>query len=475
MMKSKFSLVWKLTLAFILVAVTSTVVVALFIRLTSNDRLIELILDQQRSDLKVSLTDYYELKGSWTGIAQNWQALQSSARRATPPPDPPNYSNQQPPSHDRNKLFGLADSQGMVVVSMETSQPIGSMASQQLLTEGTPIEVNGKQVGTLLMVHFQPRFTPEESLYLQRINMALIYAALVALLVAVIIGVLLARTLVKPVQALTGAVQNITQGHLEQEVKVTSQDEIGQLAHSFNQMSREVARVNKLRRQMTADIAHDLRTPLTVIAGYIEAMQDGVLQPTPERMALMYDEIRRLQDLVGDLRILSLADSGELSIHPQLLSPTYLLERAIAPYEHRLQELKINLQMQGNPDLPMIWLDESRMMQVFGNLIANSLRYTPEDGNILLSASQVGDHVEMAIKDSGKGIAPQDLPHIFERFFRADPSRYTENGESSGLGLAIAKALVETMGGTISAESTPGEGTTMRVSFPVLNRPKTIE
>ena len=470
MKELKITLVWKMTLAFILVAVTSLAVVAIFIRLTSNDRLIELILDQQRSDLKISLADYYQSKGSWNGIADEWQRLQFSARRETPSPDTTDYPN-QPPPHDRGKLFGLADAQGIVVVAIESSAPIGLVASPQLLTEGTPITVNGKLVGTLLMVHLQPRFTPEESLYLQRINTALIYAALVALLVAVVMGVLLARTLVKPVRALTIAAQKITQGHLEQEVKVSSRDEIGQLAHSFNQMSQEVARVNKLRRQMTADIAHDLRTPLTVIAGYIEAMQDGVLQPTPERLALIYDEIRRLQDLVGDLRTLSLADSGELSIHPQLLSPQYLLERAIAPYEHRLQEQKINLQVRNGEDLPMIWVDESRIMQVFGNLIGNSLRYTSEGGTIVLSAIRVENRVEMAIQDSGKGISPQDLPHIFERFFRADPSRYTESGESSGLGLAIAKALVETMGGVISAESTPGEGTVMRISFQILNHP----
>jgi signal transduction histidine kinase len=372
-------------------------------------------------------------------------------------------------------LFGLADEKGVVIVPMDTSDPIGATASQQAINDGTPIEVNGKQVGTLLMAHLQPWLTPEESLYLQRTNMALVYATLVGLLVAVIMGVLLALTLVRPLRALTTAAQNITQGHLEQEVKVTSSDEIGQLAHSFNQMSQEVARVNLLRRQMTADIAHDLRTPLTVIAGYIEAMQDGVLQPTPERLALIYDEIRRLQDLVGDLRTLSLADSGELSIHPQQLSPRYLLERAIAPYERHIQEQKIVLQTQANENLPEIWVDESRMMQIFGNLISNALRYTPEEGMITLTANKVEETIEMTIQDTGKGIAAEDLAHIFERFFRSDPSRFTESGESSGLGLAIAKALVEAQGGKISAESEIGMGTTIRLVFPLGNHPPTID
>ena len=470
----KISLIWKLTLAFILVAVISAAVVAVFIRLTSNDRLIQLIIDQQRSDLTVSLSDYYANKGSWEGINQEWALLQYNARRATPPPDTSAIPN-EPPPRDRRRLFGLANAQGIVLVSMDTTEPVGTKVSQTVLNDGSPIEVNGKQVGTLLIVHLQPWLTPEESQYLQRTNMALVYAALVALLVALVTGVLLARTLVGPVRALTEAAQKITQGHLEQEVKVSSTDEIGQLAHSFNQMSQEVARVNRLRRQMTADIAHDLRTPLTVIAGYVEAMQDGVLQPTPERLALIYDEIKRLQDLVGDLRTLSLADSGELSIHPQQLSPQYLLERAIGPYERHIQEQKINLQLQADENLPQLWVDESRMMQVFGNLISNALRYTPESGTVTLAANQVGANIEMVVQDSGKGISAEDLPHIFERFFRADSSRFSEGGESSGLGLAIAKALVEAQGGLISVVSEPGAGTTFRMTFPLGNHPQTIE
>jgi len=472
-MRLKLSLVWKLTIAFIVVAVTSVAVVALFIRLTSNDRLVQLIIDQQRSDLTASLTDYYQTNGSWNSIALDWQKLQFSARRSTPPPSPEFPS--QPPPRDRRKLFGLADAKGVVIVSVDSTEPVGSTASQQSISDGVPIEVSGKQVGTLLVVHTQPWLTPEESLYLQRTNTALLSAALVALLAAMLVGILLARNLVRPVKALTVAVQKITQGHLEQEVKINSSDEIGQLGRSFNLMSQEVARVNRLRRQMTADIAHDLRTPLTVIAGYIEAIQDGILQPTPERLALIYDEIKRLQDLVGDLRTLSLADSGELSIHPQLLSPSYLLERAIAPYEHRLQEQKVTMQIQSSDDLPQLWLDESRMMQIFGNLIGNALRYTPEGGMVTLSARKVNDMVEMTVQDSGKGISPDDLSHIFERFFRSDPSRYSEGGESSGLGLAIVKALVEAMGGTIAAESPPESGAILRMAFPISNHPTTIE
>ena len=154
-------------------------------------------------------------------------------------------------------------------------------------------------------------------MFLQRTNQALLMGVLGAMLVALLLGILLASGLTRPLKALTQAAQSIAQGHLEQKVVVNSEDEIGQLATAFNRMSEEVARVNQLRRQMTADIAHDLRTPLTVIGGYVEAMRDGVLQPTETRLTMIYTEIERLQDMVGDLRMLSQADAGELPLHPQ--------------------------------------------------------------------------------------------------------------------------------------------------------------
>ena len=476
----KISLVWKLTIAFMAVVLCSTLVVAVFIRLTSSENLIEFILEQQRSDLLVTLNEYYATHGSWDTIAEDWPRVMTQARRPTSTAtNEENWVNQKDynegPPPDRKKLFGLADPNGIVLVSIDRDYPEGSMASQASLAYGVNVVVDGKVVGTILMEHIRPFLTPEESMFLDRMNMAVIYGAIFAGFVALIMGIVLATTLVKPIRALTMAAQNISEGKLEQEVIVPSRDEIGQLADSFNQMSREVARVNKLRRQMTADIAHDLRTPLTVIAGYVESMQDGILQPTPERLAIIGDEIGRLQNLVGDLRTLSLADSGELPIHPQLLSPRTFLERAAAPYEHRVQQQNISLVVDTADDLPQIWLDESRILQVLGNLINNSLRHTPEGGKITLSAKTSGRKLEISVADTGSGISKDDIPHIFERFFRSDPSRFSESGETSGLGLAIAKAFVELQGGKILVESELGKGTVMRMTFPLNYRPKTVD
>jgi two-component system, OmpR family, sensor histidine kinase BaeS len=467
----RLSLLWKLTLAFMVIAITTAALMALAIRLTSADRLARLIMDQQRSSLAAALVEYYSENGSWNGIESNWQQLR---QRSVPTPafvPTQNAANNDPGTflppvnRDRRRFFGLADAQGRVLIAVDQQTPVGSAAPQDQLLTGQPVIVNGKKVGTILNAPITPRFNPEETLFLQRVNDSLLLAVVGAVFVALALGLALARTLIRPVQALTQAAQNIAAGQLVQEVKVNSHDEIGQLADSFNQMSREVARVNQMRKQMTADIAHDLRTPLTVIAGYVESMRDGVLQPTEERLSLIYTEIERLQNLVGDLKMLSQADAGELPLHPLPIEPRSLLEHAAAPFQHRAEQQGVNLSIDAEDGLPEVRVDEARMMQVFGNLVSNALRYTPEGGTITLQARRENGGVELAVRDNGEGISQEDLPFIFDRFRRADPSRHADSGES-GLGLAIVKALVEAHHGSVQAESSLGKGTTIRIDLP---------
>jgi signal transduction histidine kinase len=461
------NLYWKLTLAFILVAFATTALVAVFIRITSADRLTQLIIDQQISSLQTALSTYYTSNGSWNNVAQSWPQMQFRTF-PTPAAQTPSSSfsgNHLPGNQDQRGEFGLADAQGIVVVSVDPNYPMGSTVPQKTLLAGDPVTVGGKRVGTILRASQPPGFNTQETQFLQRTNDALIYAVAGSLLVALMIGILLSRTLTRPLKALTEAAHRISQGKLEQQVIVKSNDEIGQLAAAFNRMSQEVAHENQLRRQMTADIAHDLRTPLTVISGYIESMRDGVLKPTPQRLSLIYSEIERLQNMVGDLRMLSLADAGELSLNPQQISPKTLLDKAAALFKHQAEQQNVTIAVKAAGDLPEIRVDEARMVQVFGNLITNALRYTPPEGKITLSAQLSGSSMEICIQDTGAGIDPEELPYIFERFHRSDESRHTEAGES-GLGLAIVKALIESHGGTVSAESTSGQGTTIHMLIP---------
>jgi signal transduction histidine kinase len=462
------SLSWKLILAFALVAFTTAALVALFIRLTSANRLMQLVVEQQRNSLQQILQNYYSLNGSWDNIANNWENLQSlvlptpEAQLAGPPPQ----ENRPPGGSSRRNFLGLADAQGIVLVSVDPKYPAGSELPADILSAGTPVMVDSEQVGTILTAQEPPGFNSQEAQFLKRTTEALIFAGLGALLVALTMGILLARTLTRPLHALTQAAQSITQGQLEQQVEVKTDDEIGQLAVAFNRMSQEVARVNLQRKQMTADIAHDLRTPLTVISGYIESMRDGDLKPTPERLALIYTEIERMQTLVGDLRTLSLADAGELSLYPQALSPKTLLERAAAVYRHQAGLQGVEIRIAADEDLPEVQADESRMMQVLDNLISNALRYTSPGGVITLCAQVSNGKMEFCVQDTGEGIPEEELSQIFNRFHRADKSRHTESGES-GLGLAIVKALVEAHGGSVTAESTPGGGTAIYLILPL--------
>ena len=197
---------------------------------------------------------------------------------------------------------------------------------------------------------------------------------------------------------------------------------------------------------------------------YIESMSDGVLAPTPERLAVIYSEIEHLQHLVGDLRTLSQADAGELTLHKQPVAPEELIQRAQAAFEHRAEQQGITLQVAPQGATPPVTVDEIRMTQVLSNLLSNALRYTPPGGQIVLGAAARGDGVELSVRDTGAGIPPADLPFVFNRFYRADKSR-SDEGES-GLGLAIVKALVEAHGGTIEALSELGRGTTMLIHLP---------
>ncbi|KAF0108069.1 MAG: two-component system OmpR family sensor histidine kinase BaeS [Anaerolineaceae bacterium] len=462
----------KLTLAFLLVAVIAAALVAVVVRLTSPDRLNALLRDQARAQLETVLVDYYTANGSFDGVAT---VLASSGFL---PPSPHQVQPGQPAGgvqpfdasqaspRESRLVFALADERGVVILTMLPNYALGSQLPPDRLALGKVIEVDGRVIGTIFTPPDAFVFTSEEQAYLDRTSQALWLAALGAIAAALVTGVLLARSFARPVRLLTSAARKMAGGELEQEVPVASKDEIGELTQAFNSMSHAVSQANQLRKQMTADIAHDLRTPLTVIAGYIESMQEGVLEPTPERLEIIHSEIERLQRMVEDLRTLSRADAGELALVRQPIAPRTLLERVASVYCHAAGQQEITLKIDAADGLHEIHVDEARMVQVLGNLVDNALRYTPAGGTVILGASQTEAGVTLLVQDAGQGIQPEDLPHVFERFYRADKSRADAEG-ASGLGLAIARAIVVAHGGELRAESAPGEGTLMVITLPI--------
>jgi two-component system sensor histidine kinase BaeS len=284
--------------------------------------------------------------------------------------------------------------------------------------------------------------------------------------VALLLGIFLSRTISRPIRELTRATHAVSEGDLSQQVPVRSKDEIGELSRAFNKMSAELSRSVDARKQMTADIAHELRTPLSLILGHAEAVHDGVLPPSPENFEIIREEATRLEHLVDDLRILSLADAGELSLTPQTISPERLLQEVATLYRFQVQTKDLTLDLDIIPPLADLEVDPGRMTQVITNILDNALRHTPAGGRVTLAARGTLGGVELSVRDTGPGLPADDLPRIFDRFYRADESRQRGDG-GSGLGLAIARSIVLAHGGQIRAESEPGQGLAVIITLPV--------
>ncbi len=447
------TLAFKLTVAFLFVGTLGVILVALFVAQRTQAGFNQFLSDSYAQSLATSLVVYYEENGSWD------QASQQLLREYKPDPRPP----------ERFVPWALVDPEGYVILG-DGRYPPGELLDSRTLSQATPLIVNGETVGQLVQLPIdmsgEVRLSPE-AVFLGNVNTAILVSSLVAVAAALFVGVLLARTIAGPIRDLTRATTAVAQGELGLQVDVHSQDEIGELAVSFNQMSRDLALASRQRRQMTADIAHELRTPLSIILGYTESLRDGILPPDTETFDILHDEAQHLNRLVQDLRTLSLAEAGELSLSMDVVAPTDLLRVVAAKYAHHADQQGVALRIAPEPGLPDIEVDPGRMEQVLGNLVSNALRYTPSGGHILLTAAQTGvDKMTLLVADTGEGILPQDLDRVFDRFYKADPSRAAQNGES-GLGLAIVRSLVTMHGGTISVDSTVGTGTTFRIELPI--------
>ena len=267
-----------------------------------------------------------------------------------------------------------------------------------------------------------------------------------------VVSYFLSGNITRPLRQLSQAAEKIRQGHLKQEVPVETQDEVGQLAAVFNQMSAELAANESNRQEFLANIAHELKTPLAVLQGHLESMLDGVEEPEPEKLFSMQEEVMRLTRLVGDLRDLSLAQVHQLELHFQPVDLGEKAERAAELLEPLLEEKRLHFVKNMAPSLPVRQLDPDRVNQILYNLITNAIRYTHPGTAILLQTEPAGKRVRLTIADEGPGIAPEDLDHIFEQFYRGDKSRNRASG-GSGIGLSLAKSFVEAQGGTITARN----------------------
>lgn len=275
----------------------------------------------------------------------------------------------------------------------------------------------------------------------------------------------LSGNITKPLRQLSSAAEKIRQGDLKQVVPVETQDEVGQLAMVFNQMSAELAATESNRQELLANIAHELKTPLAILQGHLESMLDGVETPEPDKLFSMQEEVMRLTRLVGDLRDLSLAQVHKLELHPQPLDVSEKTRRAADMLEPMLEEKHLQFKRELAEGLPELPLDPDRLNQILYNLITNAIRYTTPGTTITLQTEKTDKGVRLTVADEGPGIAPEDLPHVFEQFYRGEKSRNRASG-GSGIGLSLAKSFVEAQGGTIHAENRKTGGAAFIVEFP---------
>jgi signal transduction histidine kinase len=421
-----------------------------FANRTTNSGFDQLKIDQSQADFATAVTAYYQAHGSFNGVEAVLMPGDSKPNNGQHGSIPPQ--------------FILADATNTTILCPPPYH-IGVLLTPEQLTQGTPIMANSQRVGTVVFAQGSPALNPFEQRYLDQTNQGLLVGAIGAAVSALLIGVVLTRHFMRPLNDLTAALLAMQQGNLEQVVPVRSQDELGKLTQAFNQMSKDLAQANYLRKQMTADISHDLRTPLTVIGGYLEALQDGTLRPTPQRFETMNAEVLRLKRLVEDLRTLTLADAGELKLACQPVQIEILLNHVAASFQPLFDENKLRLEIQIEPGLPDLTLDRGRMEQALGNLVSNSMRHTPTGGTVILRACKDRETICISVQDTGEGIPGDKLPYIFERLYRVNESRSQQDGES-GLGLAIVKSIVEAHGSKVSAQSEFGKGTTITIQMP---------
>lgn len=438
------------------------------------------------------LANYYERRGSWAGVEPNFAEIERHLRDG--------------------ELQGIAlvDAKGRLVSSQGSvpfpprapaapSAPVmpGSgetlprwgdeitvgQADESITVQSVPIRNRGELVGSLVFVYDGSPQAMAGSFTVSDIGRGFLSAALALTAILLGLAAIFSGRISRPLRQLNGAAQAMAAGDLQVRVKPPMVREVADLAQSFNRMADALAQADQQRRQLTADVAHELRTPLSVVKGRLEGIQDGIYRADPEQIEGLLDEVALLERLIEDLRLLALADAGQLALFPEAVDPAHLVRDAQRSFAHQAEERGVQLRVELPPSLPELTADPQRIAQVLGNLVGNALRHTPAGGEVVVSvttedgqptAAAVGGgaiagrppSVVFSVRDTGAGIAAEDLPHIFDRFYRADRSRTRSSG-GAGLGLAIARRIVEAHDGRIWATSEVGVGTCVSFSLPL--------
>jgi two-component system OmpR family sensor kinase len=442
----------RLTLAFGLVTMAAVIIAALLANYQVGVNFRQFMAHGQVMSTTIPmLADYYAENNSWQGVEPIFETLHSQGGGN-------GGGNGRGMRYGAPKLI-LADAAGQIIFD-ESGSRTTEQLSRAELAEALPIENNGQTMGYLLPLgQSQFELTGAAQSFLNEVNRSLLQAALIAAGLGVLIGWIMARGLSAPLVQLAAAARRLAQGQFDERVSVRGAEELTDLAGAFNEMAANLQQADSLRRNLVADIAHELRTPLSIIQGNLQAILDDVYPLDKTEIADIFDETIMLNRLISDLRELAQAEAGQLQLHRQPTDLLLLVKTVTDLFGESAREKEITLQTALSPKIPSLPADADRLRQVLHNLLGNAVRHTPAGGVVTVAADLInGDEsVQISVTDTGPGIAPEDLPHVFDRFWRADKSRAREYG-GSGLGLAIARQLVEAHGGQIGVRSPGASG-----------------
>jgi signal transduction histidine kinase len=366
----------------------------------------------------------------------------------------------------------LTDSQGVIIADSESNIIGQSFIPDKQWVErslGTIVTSQTQEsIGTLYVnqVYSSENGIISAKILYSQIGRFFVWGGLIAIGLALVITFFLSRRILAPIKALDIAAGRIGKGDLSTRLNLKDNSELGDLARAFDTMADNLEKSEKSRRNMIADTAHELRTPLANVRGYLEAINDGLVQPNTAVITSLSEEVALLSRLVDDLQELALAEAGQLKLSRQEENIVDLINQAVSAASQNALNKGVSLQYMGANELPLCDIDYQRILQVLHNLIENAITHTPKDGVISIDATGVDGWVKVKVSDTGEGISSQDLPYIFERFYRVDRSRARATG-GHGLGLTIAKRLVEAHGGKIEVNSTLGKGSSFSFTIPV--------
>ncbi len=420
--------------------------------------------EEYAKEVAALLSNYRERQGSWIGVGEmvltqpyivnlGEQSLEGSVSIFDVP-------------------YGLFERDGSFIATndwtwmnsfIERDEAGKIWLGEEELSHGIPIIVGGDREGTLLVGEVG-NLGRSESVFLATVAESALIGGGIALGLALFLSTMLIAQMLRPLRALSRATERVAEGDMPDEVNLKTHDELGRLGDSFNHMLDSLKRSETVRQTMTADIAHELRTPVTIIQGTLEAILDGIYDASEETIAPIYDETLHLGRLIDDLRDLALAEAGELRLEKEPIDIAELVQQ-VAETAFLSREDAPNLHIDMPKLLPKVQLDRKRIRQVIANLLSNAIRYTPADGDVYIHVRRTNGRIEMSVSDTGPGIKPEDLRHLFERFYRADPARGRSAG--SGLGLAIVKQWVEAHNGTIEVENRKSGGARFVIHLPV--------